>query len=311
MNIAHLRYAVEVAKTKSINKAANTLFMSQPNLSRAIKELESSLGITIFNRTSKGMNLTEQGEEFLQYANKIIMEIDEIENMYLGENLSKQKFSISVPRSSYIAHAFTEFIKNIALSKKAEIYYKETNSLKAINNILNSDYKLGIIRYQEMFDNYFKSMLDEKDLKSELISEFRYRVLMSRNHPLAKQDTVTIKDLELYIEIAHADPYVPSLPLADIKKEELPDNINRRIFIFERASQFDLLENVPTTYLWGTPIPEELLEKYNLVFKDCVDTCKIYKDVLIFKKDYKLTDLDLKFITEVTKSKRTMLRKNC
>ena len=72
MNLMHLKYAVEVEKTRSISKAAENLFMSQPNLSRAIKELEETLGITIFKRTSKGMSLTPQGEEFMQYARKII-----------------------------------------------------------------------------------------------------------------------------------------------------------------------------------------------------------------------------------------------
>jgi len=309
MNIMHLRYAVEIEKTKSINKAAENLFMSQPNLSRAIKDLETSLGISIFNRTSKGMTLTNQGIEFLSYAKRILNEIDEIENLYMFDNLNKQKFSISVPRSSYISHAFAEFAKNIDLAKKAEIFYKETNSLRAIRNILQADYNLGVIRYQEIFDDYFKSMLREKGLKSELISEFTFNILMSKNHPLANKAEIHIKDLEDYIEIAHADPYVPSLPMNDIRKAELPDNISRRIFVFERASQFNLLETVNTTYLWGTSIPFDMLEKYNLVERKCSDHQKIYKDVLIFKKDYKLSELDMLFITEITKAKRKILYK--
>lgn len=307
MNIAHLRYAIEIQKTKSINKAAENLFMSQPNLSRAIKDLEGSLGIAIFNRTSKGMKVTEKGEEFLQYAKKILVEIDEIENLYTGKSKDNQEFSISVPRSSYISHAFSEFVKNIDINKKVEIFYKETNSLKAIQNILQRDYKLGIIRYRQVYDQYFQSMLNDKGFKSELISEFHYIVLMSKYHPLANKENLTICDLEDYIEIAHADPFVPSLTMNQIKKEELPENISRRIYVFERASQFNLLSNVHTTYLWGTPIPEDLLKKYDLVYKDCCKEDKLYKDVLISKKDYNLSELDMKFITEITKAKRNIL----
>ena len=80
MNILHLKYALEIDKYKSINKAAEMLFMSQPNLSRALKELEDDLGISIFKRTSKGMDTTMQGEEFLSYAKKILAQIDEVEN---------------------------------------------------------------------------------------------------------------------------------------------------------------------------------------------------------------------------------------
>jgi DNA-binding transcriptional LysR family regulator len=305
----HLRYAVEIAKTKSINKAAENLFMSQPNLSRAIKDLEASLGIVIFNRTTKGMTLTSQGEEFLEYARKILAEIDTIENMYLTENINKQRFSVSVPRSSYISNAFSEFVKNLDLNKKAEVFYKETNAFRTIRNVLQSDYNLGIIRYQEVFDDYFQSLLKEKDLKGELVSEFTYKVVMSKNHPLANKDDLTLKDLEPFIEIAHADPYVPSLSASEVRKEELPTNVHRRIYVFERASQFCLLENVPTTYLWGTPVPEYLKEKYNIVFKEVKENKKVYKDLLIFRNDYKLSELDYQFITELTKSKRNILYK--
>ncbi len=308
MNIMHLRYAVEISKTKSINKAAENLFMSQPNLSRALKDLESSIGIDIFQRTSKGMVLTSKGEEFLIYAQKILDEIDEIENLYSNvPDSTTQQFSISVPRSSYISHAFSEFAKNIDLTKKAEIFYKETNSLRAIRNIMQENYKLGIIRYQTRFENYFRSMLKEKGLKSEYITEFYYSVLMSKHHPLAEKDILHLEDLEGYVEIAHSDPFVPTLSMKEIKEAELPSNIERRIFVFERASQFNLLENVHTTYLWGTPIPKHLLEKYGLVIKECADRCNLYKDVLIFKEDYELSDLDKAFITEITKSKRTIL----
>ena len=79
MNLLHLKYAVEVEKTGSINKAAENLYMNQPNLSRAIKELENSIGITIFERSARGMSITAEGEEFLRYAKKIISQVDEIE----------------------------------------------------------------------------------------------------------------------------------------------------------------------------------------------------------------------------------------
>ena len=86
MNIMHLKYAVEIAKQGSINKAADVLLMGQPNLSRAIKELEQSLGITIFQRTTKGMTITPEGEEFLVYAKKILRQIYEVEAIYKNGN---------------------------------------------------------------------------------------------------------------------------------------------------------------------------------------------------------------------------------
>ena len=125
LNIQFLKYAVEVAEQKSISKAARNLFMGQPNLSRSIKELEDELGIIIFERTSKGINPTPDGEEFLQYAKRILSQIDEVEEIYKVGKKKKTQFSVSVPRAGYIAYAFAELAKKIDISNPAEIFYKE------------------------------------------------------------------------------------------------------------------------------------------------------------------------------------------
>ncbi|MBR5869898.1 MAG: LysR family transcriptional regulator [Clostridia bacterium] len=306
MNILHLKYAVEVARLGSLNKASETLLIAQPNISRSIKDLEADLGITIFTRSAKGMVLTPEGEEFIQYAKSILKQIDEVELLYKQGAPKKQKFSISVPRACYISEAFAQFSNEIGQGS-AELFYKETNSQRAINNVLNNDYKLGIIRYAENYDRYFKEMLEEKGLEYELVSEFSYMLMMSRDNPLAQKEIITFDDLPPYIEIAHADPYVPSLPLSRVVKDELPDNINRRIFIFERASQFDLLSENPETFMWVSPAPDKILERCGLVQRHCIDNQKIYKDVLIYREGYKLSELDKKFITALCDARRKYL----
>ena len=307
MNVLHMKYAVEVARIGSLNKAAEKLYIAQPNLSRAIKELESSLGITIFDRSAKGMVLTPAGEEFINYAKNILKQIDEVELIYKQGSPKKQKFSISVPRACYISDAFAHFSKHIE-DGMAEIFYKETNSQRTINNVLNNDYKLGIIRYAENYDKYFKDLLEEKGLSYEMVAKFSYVLIMSRDNPLAEKETITFEDLPPFIEIAHADPYVPSLPLSKVVKEELPDNIDRRIFIFERASQFDLLSENPDTFMWVSPASEKILQRYNLVQRQCADNRKIYKDVLIYKNGYRFSKLDNCFITALCDSRRKYLK---
>ena len=306
MNILHMKYAVEVAKAGSLSKASENLLIAVPNISRSIKELEADLGITIFDRTAKGMYLTPEGEEFVDLAKGVLGRIEQMEKFYKDGTSYKQKFSISVPRACYISEAFAEFSKSLT-KDAAEIFYKETNSQRTINNIFNHDYKLGIIRYAENYDKYFKTMLEEKGLSYEMITEFSYVLVMSAENPLAKKEEISFNDLTDYIEIAHADPYVPSMPLPKVLKEELPDNIERRIFIFERASQFDLLSKNPETFMWVSPAPKSLLERYNLVQKKCIDNKKIYKDILIYRNGYKLTELDRRFITELCESKRKHL----
>ncbi len=306
MNLLHMKHALEVAKAGSLSKASEVLLIAAPNISRSIKELETDLGISIFDRTQNGMKLTPEGEEFINFAKGILGQIDEVEKFYKAGAPKKQKFSISVPRACYISEAFAQFSK--ALSKDAaEVFYKETNSQRTIHNMLNHDYKLGIIRYAENYDKYFKAMLEEKDFQYELVTEFTYSLIMSADNPLAGKSEITFDDLAEYIEIAHADPYVPSMPLSKVVKEELPDNIERRIFIFERASQFDLLSLNPETFMWVSPAPKSLLERYNLVQRKCADNKKVYKDVLIYKNGYALSKLDRQFITELCESKRKYL----
>ena len=303
MNILHLKYALEVARAGSLNKASETLLIAVPNISRSIKELEADLGITIFDRTSKGMNLTPDGEEFIRYAGNIINQLNQMESYYREGTHEKQRFSISVPRACYISEAFAEFSTSLT-KEAAEIFYKETNSQRTINNILNHDYNLGIIRYAKNYDNYFKTLLEEKGLIYEMVTEFTYSLVMSSQSPLAEKNEITFDDLHDFIEIAHADPYVPSLPMSRVIKEELPDNIKRRINIFERASQFDLLNKNPETFMWVSSVPASQLERYDLVQKRCNENKKVYKDVLIYKKGYKLTSLDKEFISRLCEAKR-------
>lgn len=303
MNLLHLKYAVEIANTLSISQAAKNLYMAQPNLSRAVKDLEEKLGITIFDRTTKGITVTPKGEEFIQYARKILLQIDDIEHLFDDDSKNKQHFSISVPRASYICNAFTEFSKKISRDNQIELFYKETNSSRAINNILRADYNLGIIRYAENFDKYFTEMMTEKGLAFETVTEFRYVLLMSKQSPLASIETIGFDDLTHLVEIAHADPYVPSLPLSAVRKEELPDNIDKRIFVFERASQFELLSKNPDTFMWVSPSSDEFVKSFNLIQRDCPENTKIYKDVLIYRKDYKLSQLDNMFMQELAASR--------
>lgn len=299
MNVLWLKYASAVAEYGSISAAAKKLYMGQPNLSRAIRELEESLGISIFERTAKGINLTAQGEEFIRYANSILRQLDEVENLYKNGGGGILRFSVSVPRASYISAAFASFSRKIPHDKPEEIVYKETNSLRAVNNILHADYRLGIIRYAVSFDRYFTDMLEQNGLHYEQVAQFRYKVIINADNPLAGKAELNFTDLKGQIEIAHADPYVPSLPLSVVKKQELPQDVEKRVFVFERASQFELLAANADMYMLVSSVPQETLNRYGLVEKVCSDNDRTYKDVLIYKKNYRLSEYDKIFKEEL------------
>lgn len=304
MNLLHMKYAVEIAKTNSINKAAETLYVGQSALSRAIKELETNLGVILFQRSAKGMFLTPDGEVFVRYATAVLKQVDDIEKMFGEGAVGRRKFSLSAPRTSYVADAFARFSERIPHGTEIDMFYKETNSMRTLKNVLQDDFQLGILRYAENYDGYYKSLMDEKGLDYEQITEFSYVLLVGENSPLAQKDDITADDLKDLIEIAHADPYVPSLPASEVKKEELPNNTSRRIFVFERGSQFELLSRNPETFKWVSPVPENMRKRYGLVQKKCGGNGKVYKDMLIHKKEYVLSDLDKIFIEELIKAKK-------
>lgn len=305
MNFLHLKYAIMVAETGSISKAAEKLYVAQPNVSRAIKELESDLNITIFERNSKGMIVTPEGEQLIHYAKRILRQIDDMEKIFKYQK-KKNVFSISVPRASYISDAFVEFSKCLNNIDNAEVYYKETNAYRVINNVINEEYNLGILRYYINHDRYFKDIIEKKELKCELINQFKYVLIFNKNSALAENKEIHYSDLKDFIEIAHGDPYVPSLSTNELVKTELSEEVSRRIFVFERASQFELLANNEETFMWVSPVSKRILDRYGLVQKECIDNTKEYKDLLIYRSNYKLSKLDQEFITKLCESKRNI-----
>ena len=302
MNILHMKYAYEVAKAGSLSKASEKLLVAVPNLSRSIKELEADLNIAIFDRTTKGMELTFEGEVFMSYAKNILRQIDSVEKLYKGGSPKKRKLTVSVPRASYISSALTDFSKTLG-HDPVDIFYKETNSQRTIENVLSGDYKLGIIRYAAKYEKYFDAMLEEKGLAAKVLTEFSYEVVVSEENPLAKKKDIQFSDLYDLIEIAHADPYVPTLPISKVVKAELSENISRRIFVFERASQFEMLSENPETFMWVSPLPEKIIKKHRLATVGCDENKKIYKDVIIYKKEHKFTEIENEFIKMLIKEK--------
>ena len=219
MNILHLKYALEVEKTESITKAAKNLFIGQPNLSKAIKELEIVVGFNIFLRNPKGMTPTRRGKELLEQAREIIARIDELDMTYLPVKPTTQRFTISIPRASYISRAFTKFVLTLDSEKDIELNFFETNSIQAINNIIETECNLGIIRFQTTHEKYYLDLLEEKNIQYKEIWQFEYLLLMSNNHPLANAPNVAYSDLQNYIEIVHGDLAITSNNYSGMQKK--------------------------------------------------------------------------------------------
>ena len=308
MNLLYLQYALEVARAGSINKAAENLYMGQPNLSRAIKDLEASLGITIFERSSRGMIPTPQGEELLRHAKRVVRDVEIIENLYLRRNTRAERFSVSAPCSAYVSHAFAEFSSKVERLEPTELFYNEVSAQQAVKNLLDHDYDLGVVRLDNRDLDAFQSALEGKGLFYELIAEFSSVLVMSESCPLARLDNVNLSALSPYVELSPADPSAASLSAAAQRKDELPDASEHRIFALDRASCYEILARNENAYMWSEGLPTPLLSRYGLVQKSCRLSAKKWSDLLIYRDDHVLTRLDKLFITELCDSKRKFIK---
>ncbi len=302
MNTLHLKYAVEVERAGSITQAADNLFMAQPNLSKAIRELEEGLGITIFERTPRGVVPTPKGVEFLTRAKDILGVVREMESLRDAADPGRQVFSLTMPRGSYIAGGFVKFVSELTFDKDIEVRLKETNSVQAILGVAGGDFQLGIIRYQTVNENYFLDFLTEKGLRYEPIWEFENLVLTSAKSPLASLETVRPEDLAEMIEIVHGDAVVPYLQTVESRPRPQGKSV-KHVYLYDRSTQFDLLAEIPQTFLWVSPIPEETLKRFRLRQRRCIPGPPRYKDVLIYSKQYRLTELDTHFIDKLYEAK--------
>jgi DNA-binding transcriptional LysR family regulator len=191
MNLQYVKYALEISRTGSISKAAENLSVAQPNLSRAVKELESQLGISIFERTRTGMTVTPEGEKLLSAGERILREVGELETMFSGEALPRESLSVIAAPSAYLSHAFVSFCASLPEDRIFETRYSEGDLTETLDAVASGTAKLGIIRVPLHFEKYYTDKLTAKELKYETVTEFAPVILAGLGSSLAGMDTVT------------------------------------------------------------------------------------------------------------------------
>lgn len=291
MNTLSLRYALEVNRTRSITKAAQNLYMGQPNLSRAIRDLEKDLGIILFERTTKGVTPTEKGRAFLERAAGILSQLDELETLYRADGADSVYLNVALPRATYASLAFTRFLNTIRSSQEMNIHFKEESPMNAVQDVARGDMDFAIIRYQEPYYGFFLNLMEEWNLVYEPLLSFRQLALMSRSHPLADRALVSAQDLAPYIEVVHGDYQVPALTLAEFPSSPSPTSSHsQKIYVYDRGSQFEVLRQVSGSYMWVSPMPQETLDEYQLIALSCQDFDTENCDAIIYLRNKKLSE---------------------
>lgn len=298
MNTQYFRYALEVEKTGSITQAAGNLFMSQPTLSKAIKDMEETIGFPVFKRTSKGVVPTRRGMEFLAHARKIAAQVQKMELALQREDTSHQLFSLAIPRVSYIAQAVSEYVSTFGGGTDMEIDILETNSMGVMDAVADGHYVLGIIRCHEEDREYFLKSLAEKELQYEAVWRSDYVALMRGDHPLAEGNLLTMEDFRPYVEVVFGDETVPYIRTSEARTVSGSLQSRKRVLVYDRATQFDLLAANPLAYIWVSPLPETVLRVNGLVQRKCGAAGK-FEDFLIYRTGYRFSRLDRGFVDQL------------
>ena len=298
MNTQYFRYALEVEKTGSITQAASNLFMSQPTLSKAIKDIEETVGFPIFKRTSKGVVPTYRGHEFLAHARKIAVQVQKMEQALHREDTSHQLFSLAIPRVSYIAQAVSEYVSTFNGGTDMEIDILETNSMNVIDSVAEGVFVLGMIRCHEEDREYFLKYLAEKDLQYESVWRADYVALMRNDHPLAHRSALTAEDFLPYVEVTYGDETVPYIRTSEAERVSGSLQNKKRVLVYDRATQLDLLRANPLVYMWASALSERDLQSNDLIQHKCAAAGK-FEDFLIYRSGYRFSRLDRAFVDKL------------
>lgn len=300
-NLIHLKYALEIESTGSISKAAKNLYMTQPQLSRALKELEDSLNTPLFKRTARGVVPSEKGREFLNHARIVLSKLEEMEMSLKPSTLGKQDFLVSVPRAGLYSYAFDSFLECIDFDLNMNLTYRETNAIRAIKNVHDRINDIAFIRFRTEHESYFLREIEDRSLAFEMIYTAPFILLASEKSPIAKLEEITLNSLESLTEIIEGDYIVPYLPVAEARRTMEFDLKRKTIAVFDRDTRTRILRSCPETYMFTSPVSDAHIEKNHLIERKCNIPDNSYCDLLIYRRSYKLNHYDEQFVKMVKK----------
>lgn len=238
MTLQQLKYAIEVAQWGSINIAAKKLFITQPSLSNAIRELENEINIIIFERTNRGVSVTVDGAEFLGYARQVVEQSELLEKRYFNSPPSSQHFSVSTQHYAFAVNAFVDLIKEYALDEY-EFELRETRTYEVIDDVKNLRSEIGILYINEFNSKVLNKMFKENNLQFTTLLTAKPHLFISIHNPLSSQKAVSLEDLEDYPCLSFEQGEYNSFHFS----EEILSTLSHRknIRVSDRATLFNLL----------------------------------------------------------------------
>ena len=299
MTILQLKYAIAIANSGSFREAAGKLFVSQPALSSTIKELEEELDIQIFERTNKGIQVTESGNEFINYAKEAVSQYELIEDRYLDRDKGKKHFGVSMQHYVFAVHAFVNTVQKF--NHDQYVYsVRETRTDEVLNDVRNLKSEIGVISFSKSNEKVLRKLFREYKLRFEDLMTKNTYVYLWKNHPLADREELSLKDLEEYPCVSFDQSSESEFYLSE---EALSNyDFNKLIKSTDRATSAELMSSLKG-YSIGTGVMVD-----SLAIRDDFVTVKLKEEDpltigYIMRENHKLSDIGEKYIRELEKYK--------
>ena len=299
MTILQLKYVIAIANSKSFREAASRLFVSQPALSSTIRELEEELSIQLFERTNKGIRLTDPGKEFLAYAKEAVSQYELIEDRYLDRDLDKKHFSVSMQHYVFAVHAFINVVKEYDNGKYTFAVH-ETRTDEVLSNVRSLDSEVGVVAFSKTNEKVMRKLFREYQLEFTPLITRETFVYVWKDHPMAKAEELSLEDLKDYPCISfdqssENDFYLTEEALGDYEFDKL-------IKTNDRATSAELMAAM-NGYSIGTGVMTE-----SLALKRDFVTIKLKEEDpltigYIVRANHKLSEIGQRYIDELLKYK--------
>lgn len=238
MTLQQLRYAIAVADAGSITAAAARLFIAQPSLSKALSELEAEMGVTIFERSARGVRPTEDGTRFLSYARQVVEQADLLESQFVHGTPVRRVFAVSSQHYAFVVNAFVELVREIG-RERYEFSLREGTTAGIIDDVRTQRSEVGVIYRSEFNREVITGAVRRADLRFEPLFVAAPHVFVSRTSPLAGRESVTLDDLAPFPRLSYDQGAQNSFYFS----EELHPTqmVDKQIVVTDRATLFNLL----------------------------------------------------------------------
>ncbi|HGD6422551.1 TPA: LysR family transcriptional regulator [Streptococcus agalactiae] len=238
MRIQQLQYVIKIVETGSMNEAAKQLYITQPSLSNAVRNLETEMGIQIFIRNPKGITLTKDGMEFLSYARQILEQTALLEERYKGDNTSRELFSVSSQHYAFVVNAFVALFNGTDMTQY-ELFLRETRTWEIIDDVKNFRSEIGVLFLNSYNRDVLTKLFDDNSLITTTLFTTTPHIFVSKSNPLANRKKLSMKDLEDYPYLSYDQGLHNSFYFSEEMMSQIPHP--KSIVVSDRATLFNLM----------------------------------------------------------------------